>query len=305
MYVDVPGDYTVSIYAGGATPAEGTELYSEVVNMPNAKAVNEVDLANPVAIDPTQDIWVVFYCDFGNSYPMSCSNKTDCPNARWLSVDGGITWEDAANYGYDYTVWMIRAFFSGYTGEALIDGIRYYLNGNDMTAEVMTLGAGYYAGDIVLPEKVSYMKNDYAVTSVAGGAFRSCPELLTVTIPKSVNWIEPEVFYNSPKLTAVNVAAANANYSSLDGVLFNKAQTELRAYPIGKEGAYIVPEGVETIMDMVFAGNTHLTAVTLPASLYEIASHVFENCTGKKRKLAIVQPTNLYGLTFQLAHLKQ
>ncbi|MBR4498965.1 MAG: leucine-rich repeat protein [Paludibacteraceae bacterium] len=82
------------------------------------------------------------------------------------------------------------------------------------------------------------------------------------------------------KLTAVNVAAANANYSSLDGVLFNKAQTELRAYPIGKEGAYIVPEGVETIMDAAFAESKKLTAITLPASLYEIASHAFENCTG-------------------------
>ena len=167
-----------------------------------------------------------------------------------------------------------------YTGEALIDGIRYYLSGDDMTAEVMPLGDGYYAGDIVLPEKVSYLKNDYAVTSGAGAAFSNCPELLTVTIPKSVNWIEPEVFYNSPKLTAVNVAAANANYSSLDGVLFNKAQTELRAYPTAKEGAYIVPEGVETIMDAAFAENKKLTAVTLPASLYEIASRAFENCTG-------------------------
>ena len=167
-----------------------------------------------------------------------------------------------------------------YTGEALIDGIRYYLSGDDITAEVMPLGDGYYAGDIVLPEKVSYLKNDYAVTSVAGAAFSNCPELLTVTIPKSVNWIEPEVFYNSPKLTAVNVAAANANYSSLDGVLFNKAQTELRAYPTAKEGAYIVPEGVETIMDATFAENKKLTAVTLPASLYEIASRAFENCTG-------------------------
>ena len=277
-YIGVAGEYEVEIYAGGATPAEGTKLYSEVVNMPDAKAFNEADLANPVPIDPTQDIWVVMKNINGYSDPMTACDITGAVNACWFNLDG--TWKTTADLGITNVAWMIRVFFATYTGQALIDGIRYYLNGDDMTAEVMTLADGYYAGDIVLPEKVSYLKNDYAVTSVAGGAFRNCPELLTVTIPKSVNWIEPEAFFDSPKLTAVNVAAANANYSSLDGVLFNKAQTELRAYPIGKEGAYIVPEGVETIMDKAFAGNTHLTAVTLPASLYEIASHAFENCTG-------------------------
>ena len=277
-YIHVPGEYEVEFYAGGATPAEGTKLSSEVVSMPNADEFNEVTLSNPVAIDPTQDIWVVMKNINGYSSPMTSCDLTGAVNASWLNLDG--SWTTTADVGYPNIAWMIRVFFATYTGEALIDGIRYYLSGDDMTAEVMPLGDGYYAGDIVLPEKVSYLKNDYAVTSVAGAAFSNCPELLTVTIPKSVNWIEPEVFYNSPKLTAVNVAAANANYSSLDGVLFNKAQTELRAYPTAKEGAYIVPEGVETIMDAAFAESKKLTAITLPASLYEIASHAFENCTG-------------------------
>lgn len=232
-YIHVPGEYEVEFYAGGATPAEGTKLSSEVVSMPNADEFNEVTLSNPVAIDPTQDIWVVMKNINGYSAPMTACDLTGAVNASWLNLDG--TWMTTADVGYPNIAWMIRVFFATYTGEALIDGIRYYLSGDDMTAEVMPLGDGYYAGDIVLPEKVSYMKNDYAVTSVAGAAFSNCPELLTVTIPKSVNWIEPEVFYDSPKLTAVNVAAANADYSSLDGVLFNKAQTELRAYPTAKE----------------------------------------------------------------------
>ena len=165
--------------------------------------------------------------------------------------------------------------------EQVIDGIRYYLDGIPLTAQVIELDGGdKYEGDIVIPEQVDYWEYTYTVTSISDIAFINCPELLSVSLPKTINWIEPNAFLSNPKLTAINVAADNADYSSLDGVLFNKDKKELIVYPTGKEGAYTVPDGVETIIDDAFAGNTHLTAVTLPASLGEIASLAFENCTG-------------------------
>ncbi|MBR6035264.1 MAG: BspA family leucine-rich repeat surface protein [Paludibacteraceae bacterium] len=175
-----------------------------------------------------------------------------------------------------------EGYFSAvYSGEKMIDGINYYLDGSTDDAQVIDLDGGdKYEGDIAIPMIVSYAGNDYTVTSISDIAFTNCPELLSVSLPKSINWIEPNAFLSNPKLTAINVAAANADYSSLDGVLFNKDKTELIVYPTGKEGAYTVPDGVETILDDGFADNTYLTAVTLPASLTEIASLAFENCTG-------------------------
>ncbi len=175
-----------------------------------------------------------------------------------------------------------EGYFSAvFSGEKMIDGINYYLDGSTDDAQVIDLDGGdKYEGDITIPMIVSYAGNDYTVTSISDIAFTNCPELLSVSLPKSINWIEPNAFLSNPKLTAINVAAANADYSSLDGVLFNKDKTELIVYPTGKEGAYTVPDGVETILDDGFADNTHLTAVTLPASLTEIASLAFENCTG-------------------------
>ena len=39
-----------------------------------------------------------------------------------------------------------------------------------------------------------------------------------MTFPKSVNWIEPEAFFGSTKLTAVNVVAANAVIVKIDAI---------------------------------------------------------------------------------------
>ena len=166
-----------------------------------------------------------------------------------------------------------------YTGEALIDGINYFLDGSDLTAQVLDLSGDKYVGDIVVPEKATYI-NDYTVTSINSEAFTNSPELLSVSLPKTVNWIEPGSFLRNPKLTAINVAPANTTYSSLDGVLFNTVQTELIAYPTGRAGAYVVPDGVESILDEAFTDNANLTAITLPASLIEIASLAFDECTG-------------------------
>jgi hypothetical protein len=42
-------------------------------------------------------------------------------------------------------------------------------------------------------------------------------------------------------LTAINVDANNPNYSSIDGVWFNKLQDILIQYPAGKTGNYTIP----------------------------------------------------------------
>ena len=67
----------------------------------------------------------------------------------------------------------------------------------------------------------------FPVTRILSQAFLDCTNLTSVTIPNSVTTIEAAAFYNSTGLTNLTVDGANPVYSSLDGVLFNKAQTIL------------------------------------------------------------------------------
>ena len=117
-----------------------------------------------------------------------------------------------------------------------------------------------------------------SVTSIGERAFEGCSSLTSVTIPNSVKSIGDRVFYNCSSLTSINVKSNNPNYSSIDGVLFDKNQTALVLYPIGKQGAYTIPNSVKSIGDDAFYGCRSLTSVTIPNGVTSIGSSAFYYC---------------------------
>ena len=80
-------------------------------------------------------------------------------------------------------------------------------------------------------------------------------------------------------MTAINVASSNAIYSSLDGVLFNKNQTELMLFPQGRIGAYTVPNAVSTIGGLAFFECSGLASIITPGSLSNVDAFAFFFCT--------------------------
>jgi formylglycine-generating enzyme required for sulfatase activity len=83
-------------------------------------------------------------------------------------------------------------------------------------------------------------------------AFKDCHNLFSVTIPQSVVNIGFGAFIDA---AYINVAVGNPDYSSIDGVLFNKHKTLLIQYPRNKKDtAYIVPESVTSICSDAFNG---------------------------------------------------
>jgi uncharacterized repeat protein (TIGR02543 family) len=117
------------------------------------------------------------------------------------------------------------------------------------------------------------------VTGIGATAFESAP-LTSVTIPASVTTIGAEPFYGCTHLTSISVNAANPNYESMSGVLFNKTGTTLIQAPVAAmTGSYTIPASVTTIGAGAFAG-CGLTSVTIPTGVTTIGASAFISCTG-------------------------
>ena len=79
-------------------------------------------------------------------------------------------------------------------------------------------------------------------------------------------------------LTSIEVGKGNSEYSSEDGVLFDKYETVLIQFPAGKSGHYTIPDSV-TIGKSAFKNCSSLTSVTIPDSFTSIWSWAFSGCS--------------------------
>jgi len=118
-----------------------------------------------------------------------------------------------------------------------------------------------------------------SVKNIGAFAFEDCISLPDVFIPESVTSIGEEAFKDCSSLTSIEVAALNQDYSSIEGVLFDKHAEKLITFPAGKSGEYVVPDGVETIGHQAFHFCEGLTSVTLPNSLRTIEEAAFYECS--------------------------
>lgn len=118
-----------------------------------------------------------------------------------------------------------------------------------------------------------------SVTSIGYKAFTDCKELRSITIPNSVTSIGSYVFWGCKNLCSIDVAVDNLYYRSVSGVLFSKDLTKLIQYPGGKQGAYVIPEGVTQIENMAFCECYGLTSVEIPNGVTSIGESTFRSCS--------------------------
>lgn len=153
-------------------------------------------------------------------------------------------------------------------------GVSSFAATSDFTIKDGILTA--YSGsdvDLVIPDNLG-------ITRIYMYAFSNCKTLKTVTIPANIEKIDSNAFVWCSSLTDILVAEANANYSSVGGVLLSRDKITLVTYPCGKTGGYIIPKTVTNISSMAFAGCEGLTSVTLPESLNVIETNAFTGCSG-------------------------
>lgn len=131
-----------------------------------------------------------------------------------------------------------------------------------------------YQGDVVIPATA----NGYAVTRIKDNAFSYCEELTSVTLPASVTEIYMPVFSASPKLASINVDAASASFTAIDGNLYDKDVTTLVAVK-GIAESIDLPESVIRIGGYAAQLNRNFTEVTQgrhePYQIQEIGELAF------------------------------
>ena len=105
-----------------------------------------------------------------------------------------------------------------------------------------------------------------SVKRIDRDAFSECSNLRNITIPKGVTEIKSDAFFKCIRLENIYVEKENPNYSSEEGVLFDKPKTKLILCPCGKSGFYRIPEGVQEVERGAFVCYG-LMSITIPKSM--------------------------------------
>jgi hypothetical protein len=118
-----------------------------------------------------------------------------------------------------------------------------------------------------------------SVETIGNGAFRSCANLTGVTIGNNVTNIGTQVFTGCPRLEEININPNNNNYSSDNGVFYDRNKTVLIAYPSATGSITTIPNSVTTIGDYAFQSCTSLNSVTIGSGVTTIGTYAFSLCT--------------------------
>ena len=150
-------------------------------------------------------------------------------------------------------------------------------------------------------ENLSSLTLSNKLDSIGRGAFESCTSLTSVTLPNSVTKIGDYAFGSCSSLKTVSigsrlkdstnnfvagwlsdctalesitVSSSNNNYSSANGIMYDKKKTVILVYPQGKKDtSYTVPSTIKTLYFMSTNNNPYLKTITIPSSVTDIRDY--------------------------------
>lgn len=99
--------------------------------------------------------------------------------------------------------------------EKIIEGIKYLLEEETLTAEVIKNPNGY-RGNIIIPETIVFNEVTYRVTSVGKQAFGNCFSLTSVVIPNSVTSIGRDAFWGCDSLKSITFNGTKMQWNSIE-----------------------------------------------------------------------------------------
>lgn len=253
--------------------------------------------------------------EIGNAAFKDCTALTEVVWKKPVASAEGVTAEEQAltlgdnvfSGCYGFTAFVLPARVTS-IGEGAFQNCKYMtaFTFEDGTG-ALTIGAKAFSGCHAL----TALALREGVVSVGDGAFANCAELVSVSLPASVErlgtWAEVQeegsetkkyTFVSmdlfkttgvSPKLERVDVNENNTHYYSENGMLFGKYEKEgdettakevpVRLYfcPFAKTGDVKLPNTLIEIYKEAFAYNTGVTAVSFNGELAGEAFDIGEN----------------------------
>ena len=181
----------------------------------------------------------------------------------------------------------------------------------DVVYRVASIGPKAFAGctgitGIVIPSGVEEIK-DFAFDGCSSlskvifpsnsvlmgeGVFFRCPSVKTVTLGGDWSAVDFRIFEWSDSLKSVRIPAKvrtvrnfkalknlesvevdpnNSNFTSVDGLLYNKDLTVLYGCPRNRVGEIVIPEGVESVLEGALKDCKRITSVELPSTIIKIS----------------------------------
>ncbi len=144
-----------------------------------------------------------------------------------------------------------------------------------------TIGEDAFFGDENL--KTIDLSACVSLQSIGGDAFSACQNLKTIDLSDCTNLqiIGKDAFACMNSLTKIIVSEDNPNYSTENGILFNKDKTSILVYPAGRNSSsYKLPKTIHTIEDSAFYNCDKLETIDLSActNLESIGGYAFSDC---------------------------
>lgn len=114
---------------------------------------------------------------------------------------------------------------------------------------------------------------------VGSYAFARCSSLSFMSLPAQTTRLGASPFHDCTMLLEIEVDPSNPCYSSIDGVLYNKEQTQLIQYPAGLyDDFYKVPDTVQEIAENACYDAQDLEVLKIPAGIRKIGDMAFAFC---------------------------
>ena len=114
---------------------------------------------------------------------------------------------------------------------------------------------------------------------VGSYAFARCSSLSFVSLPAQTTRLGASPFHDCTMLLEIEVDPNNPCYSSIDGILYNKEQTQLIQYPAGLyDDFYKVPDTVREIAENACYDAQNLEVLKIPAGIRKIGDMAFAFC---------------------------
>ena len=183
---------------------------------------------------------------------------------------------------------LLTTVAKAFTGEIVVDGIKYEISTKEQTANVIGPANINIAGTVVIPSNVEYEGKTCYVNSVGGfagcegitaiqlaegittignGAFRNCSNLSEISLPETVCEVGHYAFDNTDWFSKQNEGVVYINHIAYvyKGEMDNNAEISIK-------------EGTTIIANYCFAGSEKLRKVSFPQSLKSIGKWAFNNC---------------------------